>query len=310
MIKYSFEQWCLDNDRQDLLDRWDYEKTGFSPNEISYSSAKMVYFKCPCGLHDSELRRIYPVTSGAQRNFICKQCNKDKNHQLDDLTGQKFGQLVVLRYDKEKSSNSKNTYWICKCSCGKEKSINATHLKRGLQVTCGNRKIHWTGENASNWKGGITPINVAIRTSEDYDVWRKSVFKKDGYKCLVCGDSHKLEAHHIYPFSTHLCDRFKVSNGASLCYFHHSMYADGSFHKEYGTHNNTPEQLEEYINRKRQELGIAEPFNIYDYMSSFDDDDMEIDDYGLDISSFNPECVRVSETGICSISIPLSEIEI
>ena len=45
-------------------------------------------------------------------------------------------------------------------------------------------------------------------------------------------------------------------------------------------------------------------------MSSFDDDDMEIDDYGLDISSFDPELVRVSETGICSISIPLTEIEI
>lgn len=84
----------------------------------------------------------------------------------------------------------------------------------------------------------------------------------------------------------------------------------GLFHKEYGTHNNTTEQFEEYINRKRQELGIAGPFNIYDYMSSFDDDDMEIDDYGLDISSFNPECVRVSETGIYIISIPLTEIEI
>ena len=45
-------------------------------------------------------------------------------------------------------------------------------------------------------------------------------------------------------------------------------------------------------------------------MSSFDDDDMEIDDYGLDISSFSPRLVRANETGICSISIPLSEIEI
>lgn len=52
MIKYSFEQWCLDNDRQDLLDRWDYEKTGFTPNEMFYSSAKIVYFKCLIKIHD------------------------------------------------------------------------------------------------------------------------------------------------------------------------------------------------------------------------------------------------------------------
>ena len=61
------------------------------------------------------------------------------------------------------------------------------------------------------------------------------------------------------------------------------MYVDGSFHKEYGTYNNTPEQLEEYINRKRQELGITESFNIYDYMSSIEDDNLEIDDTQLDL---------------------------
>lgn len=70
------------------------------------------------------------------------------------------------------------------------------------------------------------------------------------------------------------------------------------------------EQLEEYINRKKQELGISEPFNIYDYMSSIYDDDMEIDDYGLDIFSFNPDYIWVNkETGMCSISIPLKEIK-
>lgn len=23
-IKYSFEQWCIDSNRKDILDRWDY----------------------------------------------------------------------------------------------------------------------------------------------------------------------------------------------------------------------------------------------------------------------------------------------
>lgn len=32
-----------------------------------------------------------------------------------------------------------------------------------------------------------------------------------------------------------------------------------------GTYNNTPEQLEEYINKKRKQLGINIPFNIKNY---------------------------------------------
>lgn len=36
----------------------------------------------------------------------------------------------------------------------------------------------------------------------------------------------------------------------------------------YGTHNNTPEQFQEYANNRRKQLGINIPFNIYDYMGS------------------------------------------
>ena len=35
--KYTFYQWCVDNKRNDLLDRWDYGKTGFSPNDITFA---------------------------------------------------------------------------------------------------------------------------------------------------------------------------------------------------------------------------------------------------------------------------------
>ena len=34
MGKYTFKQWCDDNSRDDLLKRWDYEKTGFCPDDI------------------------------------------------------------------------------------------------------------------------------------------------------------------------------------------------------------------------------------------------------------------------------------
>ena len=90
-MKKSFEQWCNENERQDLLDRWDYEKNTLPPSEVSYASAKKIYFKCPKGIHDSESRKVYVITCGSQRNFYCKECNKIWNAQIDDLTGKQFG---------------------------------------------------------------------------------------------------------------------------------------------------------------------------------------------------------------------------
>lgn len=60
----------------------------------------------------------------------------DKNGKLDDLTGKRFGRLIV----KEKYKNPDNTraYWICECDCGKvTKPILASNLKRGLTQSCG-----------------------------------------------------------------------------------------------------------------------------------------------------------------------------
>ena len=56
-----------------------------------------------------------------------------------------------------------------------------------------------------------------------------------------------------------------------------------SFHNIYGMRGNTPEQFEYYVNEKRQELGIKEPFDVYKYMNPYDADDMEIDDSMLDL---------------------------
>lgn len=47
-----------------------------------------------------------------------------------NLTGKRFGKLVVLRIDEGRSKDGK-VYWFCKCDCGSnEKSICSTSLTR------------------------------------------------------------------------------------------------------------------------------------------------------------------------------------
>src|SRR3990167_6729160 len=38
-----------------------------------------------------------------------------------------------------------------------------------------------------NWRGGRTPVNLLIRASLKYQLWRASVFERDKYTCIWCG---------------------------------------------------------------------------------------------------------------------------
>lgn len=46
-----------------------------------------------------------------------------------DLTGMRFGKLVVLRVDEERTKDGK-VYWICRCDCGNITSVQSTSLTR------------------------------------------------------------------------------------------------------------------------------------------------------------------------------------
>lgn len=53
-----------------------------------------------------------------------------------DMTGQRFGRLVVISESNRKSS-SRDAFWLCKCDCGREVSVNGRSLRRGLSRSCG-----------------------------------------------------------------------------------------------------------------------------------------------------------------------------
>lgn len=79
------------------------------------------------------------------------------------------------------------------------------------------------GKKSPNWKGGITPVNNKIRKSFEYKLWRESVFERDDWTCVFCGErSGKgnpvvLNADHIKPFALFPELRFAIDNGRTLC---------------------------------------------------------------------------------------------
>src|SRR6266446_3703940 len=78
---------------------------------------------------------------------------------LRDLTGQKFGLLIVLG----RASNDKQggPCWHCVCECGTKKEIRGGDLRSGNTISCGCWKIQ-----------RITKHGHALQRSPEYRAWQ------------------------------------------------------------------------------------------------------------------------------------------
>lgn len=110
----SFEQWCKNNNRQDILDRWDYELNNCKPNEIGYATNKKCYFKCPNELHNSELKNINSFTNKyyKEKDIMCNQCNSFGQYLINT-----YGESGIIKYWSEQ--NIVNPFEIAKMSNSK-----------------------------------------------------------------------------------------------------------------------------------------------------------------------------------------------
>jgi 5-methylcytosine-specific restriction endonuclease McrA len=141
---------------------------------------------------------------------------RNPNIKIKCLICEKEFEVVYSRKDKAK---------YCSHQCRAKGTIIQTTINFGkidikkVAELSRKRLLGKNGSEAMNWQGGITPINTAIRNSKRYARWRKKVFERDKYKCVLCGydKGHILEADHIKEFSRYPKLRFILKNGRTLC---------------------------------------------------------------------------------------------
>ncbi len=82
--------------------------------------------------------------------------------------GEKYGNWEILSFDKvTKHTKYKEYYWICKCVCGKEKSVNWKSLRSGNSKSCGCLARAGTKIRAS-----ITSTTHNMSKTLQYHSWR------------------------------------------------------------------------------------------------------------------------------------------
>lgn len=54
-----------------------------------------------------------------------------------DITGMKFGRLLVIGRSKRRNDNKGQSIWDCLCDCGRTNMVRARNLRSGETQSCG-----------------------------------------------------------------------------------------------------------------------------------------------------------------------------
>lgn len=97
-------------------------------------------------------------------------------------------------------------------------NLNTPEVRRKMSVA---KRGKYLGPDNWNWKGGVRvdPERNRYRSKQ----WVKSVKTRDGWKCVDCGSTEKLHAHHVKRWKHHPDLRYDIDNGKTLCHSCHEI---------------------------------------------------------------------------------------
>ncbi|MHB1098433.1 MAG: hypothetical protein ACYCZR_02645 [Burkholderiales bacterium] len=68
--------------------------------------------------------------------------------KLIDITGQRFGRLLVL--EKMPPRKGGGSDWLCQCDCGKTRVVIGSNLRKGHTTSCGCAATEWASKMGAN----------------------------------------------------------------------------------------------------------------------------------------------------------------
>lgn len=138
------------------------------------------------------------------------------NRQYIDLAGQRFGKLTVLHLSDD-SRKDPSVFWVCRCDCGKEKTVRAALLKGKHAVkSCGcNWRTGYEGISATHF---LNIRNHAKTRGVEFTISIKEIwnlFVRQNKKCALSGVDLILGAYR-YGVKTASLDRIDSDGGYTM----------------------------------------------------------------------------------------------
>lgn len=86
--------------------------------------------------------------------------------QANDITGRRYGRLVVLGFAGRYILNGKprGLIWLCRCDCGKEIKVRYSNIEHCAQTSCGCGREYWR-------KHGFASRS-ASKARAEYSIWK------------------------------------------------------------------------------------------------------------------------------------------
>ena len=178
-------------------------------DKISPSGQKYVQWLCKCECGNECIVQSTNLKTGHTTSCGCLQKQRISETHLDNLTGKRFGRLVVLRRteDMVSPSGSKDVTWECQCDCGNIKSVRASSLKSGRTKSCGcleeesrRKKRKYSSDLTGQKFGKLTVVSQA-----------ESVFDDNGKEIIQwnckceCGNSKVIKEYRLLYGGTKSC---------------------------------------------------------------------------------------------------------
>lgn len=166
--------------------------------------------------------------------------------KLKDLTGQRFGRLLVLHRAENKN---KRVFWHCLCDCGEEKDVAGRHLSDGLINSCGCLSKETTSTITSkDYTGQKFGMLTLMKRLPNYKNGRTY------YECLCdCGNIKNICGTNVTRGHTISCGCQSSRNGTKQYDFlHQYRYDDGK--KIYCVYKHTAPNGKCYIGITKQTL--------------------------------------------------------
>jgi hypothetical protein len=182
----------------------------------------------------------YSVTAWAKRRFCSPACWKNdekaclacgkifrprgriQKHkaQYCSISCSKKGKIPPNLLIAQAASPVKKGNQIARCLKGRKRPKYSDEWLANMRYAFAHTRVNHSGKSHWNWKGGITPENMALRHRSDYTAWRKAVYARDRWTCQDCGIHCKpgnIVAHHIRGFKEYPELRYEPDNGITFC---------------------------------------------------------------------------------------------